>query len=311
MSGEFVLTAEPDETVRGWHRQAVLGSAVGPANALTIDVEDYFQVEAFSRLINRRSWDRFECRVERNVDQILDMLDMNGSSATFFTLGWIADRHPHLVRKIVSRGHELASHGSNHEMITRQSARDFAADIERAKKILEDRSGHEVKGYRAPSFSILKGNLWALDEIRKAGYRYSSSIYPILHDNYGIPDAPRFAFHPFKDHPFIEIPVTSIRFAGRNWPCGGGGFFRLMPYRLSAAALRYVNRREQKPCIFYFHPWEIDPTQPRIAGASFKSQFRHYLNLHKMAPRLSRLLASFNWRRMDEIFLPPAPAARP
>jgi polysaccharide deacetylase family protein (PEP-CTERM system associated) len=294
----------PAETVRAWHqRPADSTRAVGRA-AMTIDVEDYFQVEAFFNVIDRGSWDNFECRVERNVDIILHLLEEANIKATFFTLGWVASRFPALIRRIVTQGHELASHGSDHRRADTHGRADFLIDIMKAKHLLEDLSGCEVKGYRAPSFSISTANLWALDQIVLAGYRYSSSIYPVTHDNYGIPDAPRFAFHPFADQPFVEIPVTSIRWGSRNWPCGGGGYFRLLPYALNVAALRHVNRHEAMPCVFYFHPWEIDIDQPRIAGASIKSRFRHYLNLGRMQPRLRRLMQDFSWGRMDEIFLP-------
>jgi polysaccharide deacetylase family protein (PEP-CTERM system associated) len=270
---------------------------------MTIDVEDYFQVEAFFNVIDRSAWDSFECRVERNVNTILGLLGEANIKATFFTLGWVASRFPTLIRNIVAQGHELASHGSEHRRADAQSRTDFLTDIVGAKHVLEDISGCEVRGYRAPSFSISASNLWALDQIVLAGYRYSSSIYPVTHDNYGIPSAPRFAFHPFAGEPFVEVPVTSIRLGSRNWPCGGGGYFRLLPYALNVAALRHVSHHEIKPCVFYFHPWEIDVEQPRIAGASAKSRFRHYLNLNRMQPRLQRLMQAFSWARMDDIFL--------
>ena len=292
-------------TVDSWHGRLAPVKAEPHTNALTIDVEDYFQVEAFFGVIDRDSWDAFDCRIERNVELILELLAETKSPATFFTLGWIAERYPGVVRRIVANGHELASHGSEHRRADGQTRAEFAIDIVRAKRVLEDLTGTEVKGYRAPSFSILKGNLWALEQIAKVGYRYSSSIYPVTHDNYGIREAPRFAFYPFKNDPFLEVPVTSIRLWGRNWPCGGGGYFRLLPYMLNSAALRHVNVREDEPCVFYFHPWELDVLQPRIEGASLKSRFRHYLNLTQMKPRLNRLLRGFDWRRMDEIFLPP------
>jgi polysaccharide deacetylase family protein (PEP-CTERM system associated) len=290
--------------VEGWHRRPAHISGEGKTNALTIDVEDYFQVEAFFKVIDRSSWHTFECRVERNVDLILELLSKSKSTATFFTLGWIAQRYPSMVRNIVSQGHELASHGSDHQRADAQGRAEFLLDIIKSKRTLEDLTGIEVKGYRAPSFSILKDNLWALDQIAFAGYRYSSSIYPVVHDNYGIPEAPRFAFHPFPGEEFMEIPITSIRVGSRNLPCGGGGYFRLLPYAVNAAALRRVNRRERKPCVFYFHPWELDVHQPRISGASTKSKFRHYLNLARMQPRLRSLLKEFQWRSMEEIFLP-------
>jgi polysaccharide deacetylase family protein (PEP-CTERM system associated) len=272
------------------------------ANAFTVDVEDYFQVEAFFRVIDRRNWDSYQSRVEASVDRILEILSEAGARATFFTLGWIAERHPRIVRSIVQMGHELASHGSDHRRADTQSRAEFFLDVQRAKAVLEDLSGCEIKGYRAPSFSVSRHNLWVMEALAEAGYSYSSSTYPIVHDNYGIPEGPRFPFHPLRDHDFLEIPVTSVRFLGRNWPCGGGGYFRLLPYTLSEMALARVNR-EGKSCVFYVHPWEVDPEQPRIAEATLKSRVRHYMNLDKVQPRLTRLLRSFCWRRMDEIFL--------
>ncbi len=270
-------------------------------NALTIDVEDYFQVSALAPHIPRDQWDRRECRVERNVERILLMLDERQTRATFFTLGWIAERYPQIVRRIVDGGHEVASHGYGHERASDLNAADFSADVGRAKKMLEDISGHEVKGYRAPSFSIGAGNLWAFDCLERAGYRYSSSIYPIRHDHYGMPDAPRFA-HRVRSG-LLELPVTTARFFNRNWPASGGGYFRLLPYPLSRWLLQKVNELDQQAAIFYFHPWEIDAGQPRIPGISAKTRFRHYVNLQHTEGRLRRLLADFKWGRMDEVFL--------
>ncbi|MGQ5522109.1 XrtA system polysaccharide deacetylase [Chitinimonas sp. PSY-7] len=270
-------------------------------NALTIDVEDYFQVSAFAPYIPREEWDARPCRVERNVDRILQMLDDRGVKATFFTLGWIAERYPQVVKQIVAGGHELASHGYGHERASDLSEAAFYADISSAKQILESLSGQEVKGYRAPSFSIGKRNLWAFDCLSRAGYRYSSSIYPIEHDHYGMPDAPRFA-HSVRDG-LLEIPVSTVRWQGRNWPSSGGGYFRLMPYPLSRWLLQRINQTDCQAAIFYFHPWEIDPDQPRIKGINAKTRFRHYLNLNYMEARLRRLLGDFRWGRMDEVFL--------
>jgi polysaccharide deacetylase family protein (PEP-CTERM system associated) len=270
-------------------------------NALTIDVEDYFQVSAFAPYIPRDQWESRDCRVERNVERILHMLDNHATKATFFTLGWIAERYPHLVRRIVDGGHELASHGYGHERASDLTQAAFFSDIDSAKKLLEDLSGHEVKGYRAPSFSIGEANLWAFDCLERAGHSYSSSIYPIRHDHYGMPDAPRFA-HQVRSG-LLEVPVTTARFLDRNWPASGGGYFRLMPYAMTRWLLQHVNRIDRQAAVFYFHPWEIDAGQPRIAGINAKTRFRHYLNLHKTEARLQRLLADFNWGRMDEIFL--------
>ena len=271
-------------------------------NALTIDVEDYFQVSAFAPYIPRDHWERRDCRVERNVERILQMLDDHGTKATFFTLGWIAERHPQVVRRIVEQGHELASHGYGHERASDLTESAFFSDIDSAKKILEDLSGCAVTGYRAPSFSIGEGNLWAFDCLERAGYRYSSSIYPIRHDHYGMPDAPRFA-HRVRGA-LVEVPVTTARLLNRNWPASGGGYFRLMPYALSSWLLRQVNQNDGQPVIFYFHPWEIDVDQPRVEGINAKTRFRHYVNLHRTEARIRRLLRDFSWARMDEIFLP-------
>lgn len=277
------------------------GSSGTIRNALTIDVEDYFQVSAFAPHIPRAEWDRRECRVERNVDRILATLDRSQTKATFFTLGWVAERYPQLVRAVVEQGHELASHGYGHERASDLGVQAFYKDVHHAKCILEDLSGVEVKGYRAPSFSIGRTNLWAFDALGRAGYRYSSSIYPIRHDHYGMPDAPRFAHS--VGGGLLEIPVTTLRVGGRNWPSSGGGYFRLMPYVLSRWMLQRVNRGDRESAIFYFHPWEIDTEQPRIPGISAKTRFRHYVNIGRMEARLERLLADFRWGRVDDIFL--------
>ena len=281
-----------------------MNAATPITNALTIDVEDYFQVSAFAPYIRRDEWETRECRVERNVHRILDMLSGHGAKATFFTLGWIAERYPQLVRRIVAEGHELASHGYGHERASDQSEQDFLADIQRAKQILEDLGGVAVRGYRAPSFSIGTRNLWAFDCLQAAGYQYSSSIYPIRHDHYGMPDAPRFA-HSVREG-LLEIPVTTVRMLERNLPSSGGGYIRLLPYGLSRWMLRRVNAQDREAAIFYFHPWEIDPEQPRVAGIDAKARFRHYVNIDRMEARLDRLMGDFKWGRMDEIFLRPA-----
>jgi len=272
-------------------------------NAMTIDVEDYFQVSAFARHISRDQWDQLPCRVERNIDRILQLLDEHRTHATFFTLGWVAERYPGMVRRIVDNGHELASHGYGHLRASEQSPAEFRDDITRAKRILEDIGGLAVKGYRAPSFSINHRNLWALDELGEAGYRYSSSIYPIRHDHYGMPHAPRFAHHPRGSDGVMELPATTLKLFGRNLPASGGGYFRLLPYPLSRWMLGRVNARDRQPAIFYFHPWEIDPEQPRQQGVSAKTRFRHYVNLSRMEGRIARLLKDFQWDRMDRIFL--------
>jgi len=275
------------------------GTAI--CNALTIDVEDYFQVSAFAAHIPRSDWDARECRVEQNVERILLLLDDYDSRATFFTLGWIAERYPQLVRRIVDNGHELASHGFGHQRATEQSPQAFFADIHLAKIVLEDIAGVEVRGYRAPSFSIGHTNPWAFECIERADYRYSSSIYPIQHDHYGAPDAPRFT-HDVGEG-LVEMPVATMRLFGRNWPAGGGGYFRLMPYSMSRWLLRRVNQVDQQAAIFYFHPWELDPEQPRVPGLDARTRFRHYLNLHRTERRLRQLLFDFEWGRVDQLLL--------
>ncbi|MEV4783186.1 XrtA system polysaccharide deacetylase [Burkholderia sp. LMU1-1-1.1] len=279
-------------------------TAIQPVrNAMTIDVEDYFQVSAFAPHIARDSWAGRECRVEANVDRILGILDDGAVVATFFTLGWIAERYPQLVRRIVDGGHELASHGYGHLRASDQSRAAFLEDISSSKTILEDIGGQAVRGYRAPSFSIGPANLWALDALQQAGYRYSSSIYPIVHDHYGMPDAPRFAFYPNGDRGLLEVPITTVRLMKRNLPAGGGGYFRLMPYAMSRWMMRQVNRQDRQPAIFYFHPWELDPGQPRPQGLQWKTRFRHYVNLGRMDGRIRALTRDFAWDRMDRLFL--------
>ena len=275
-------------------------------NALTVDVEDYYQVSAFAPYISRGEWDHMPSRVERNVERLLDMFDEFGVKATFFTLGCVAERHPAMVRRMVERGHELASHGYWHERASAQSPEQFREDIGHARKLLEDMSGVQVRGYRAPSFSIGPGNLWAFDIIREQGYTYSSSVYPIRHDHYGMPDAPRFAYQPIPR--LTEIPISTVRVSGRNLPAGGGGYFRLLPYAVTRRAIRHIHRHDARPSLFYMHPWEIDPGQPRISAAGAKSRFRHYVNLGRTEARLRRLLAEFRWGRMDHVMLRQDPA---
>ncbi|MES2263062.1 MAG: XrtA system polysaccharide deacetylase [Pseudomonadota bacterium] len=282
---------------------AVAGAATPIRNAMTIDVEDYFQVSAFAPHIARDSWPARECRVEANIERILAILADGHVKATFFTLGWIAERYPAMVKRIVAGGHELASHGYGHLRASDQDRATFTHDIVSSKAILEDLGGQAVLGYRAPSFSIGPANLWALDALHEAGYRYSSSIYPIQHDHYGMPDAPRFAFHPNGSAGLLEVPITTVRLMQRNLPAGGGGYFRLLPYSLSRWMMRQVNQRDGQSAIFYFHPWELDPGQPRPDGIGLKTRFRHYVNLDKMESRIQALTRDFAWDRMDHIFL--------
>jgi polysaccharide deacetylase family protein (PEP-CTERM system associated) len=277
---------------------AAPGAAV---NAMTIDVEDYFQVEAFATTIDRADWGKLPPRVERNTDRLLDILGEAGVAATFFTLGWIAGRHPQLVRRIVAEGHELASHGSDHLRVDRLSPEAFRADIRRAKHTLEDIGGVAVRGYRAPTFSIGRDAAWAHAILVEEGYCYSSSVYPLQRDLYGVPGAPRTAFAPVPG--LIEIPLSAVRVLGRDVPASGGGYFRLFPYAISRWLLARARREHGAPAIFYMHPWEIDPDQPRQHRAPMRSQLRHYMNLSRTEPRLRRLLRSLAWTRMDRLFL--------
>jgi polysaccharide deacetylase family protein (PEP-CTERM system associated) len=270
-------------------------------NALTVDVEDYFQVAAFEKNIRRDQWSSIPCRVEDNTNLVLDLFAEQGVKGTFFVLGWIAERYPQLVRRIVAEGHELASHGFDHTRIHEFDRDQLRDDLLRTKALLEEIGGAAVIGYRAPSYSISARNLWALDVVHETGHVYSSSIYPIKHDLYGMPDAPRFPFR-LRPDSILEIPVTTLRLGRRNLPCGGGGYFRLVPYALYRWAMQSVNTGDGQPGMFYFHPWEVDPDQPRVAGASLRSRFRHYVNLGEMEGRLRRLLTDFRWGRMDEVF---------
>lgn len=272
-----------------------------PKNALTVDVEDYFQVSAFERSISRDEWGQYPCRVQHNIERILEIFERINIKGTFFTLGWIAERFPHIIKSVADANHEIASHGYHHIRVTQQTPEQFRDDVTRTKKLLEDITGQPVLGYRAATFSINSKNLWALNVLEESGYAYSSSIYPINHDFYGMPEAPRFAFR-LKANGLLEVPITTVDIWGRRWPSGGGGYFRLMPYGMSRWALRRVNRSDHQPSVFYFHPWELDPGQPRIDGVGWKSQFRHYCNLDKMEARLIRLFNDFRWDRVDKVF---------
>lgn len=268
-------------------------------NALTIDVEDYFQVSAFAPYIARSTWAEQSCRIEATIDRVLALLDEAGVHATFFTLGWIAERYPQLVQRMVTGGHELASHGYAHERASALAQEAFYADISLAKAVLEDIAGTEVRGYRAPSFSVGADDAWVYESLAKAGYRYSSSIYPIRHDHYGSPKACRFA-HVAHTH-VLEVPIATARLLSLNWPAGGGGYFRLMPYAVSRWLIQRVNSSDEEAAIFYFHPWEIDPDQPRVKGIDARTHFRHYVNLNRMEDRLRMLLQDFRWDRMDRV----------
>lgn len=270
-------------------------------NGLSVDVEDWFQVGAFETVIDRTAWDSLECRVERNCAEVLALFDAAGVKGTFFTLGWVAQRYPAMMRQIADGGHEIASHGWDHARVFSLGRTAFADDIARARAVLEDVTGQRVTGYRAPSFSIDARTPWAHEVLAEHGYAYSSSVAPIVHDHYGWREAPRFAFRPVDGAAMIEIPVTTAEIGGRRMAAGGGGFFRLLPYAVSRWAIRQVNVRDGRPAVFYFHPWEIDPDQPRPPHAPLKSRLRHYTNLDVMAEKLARLVAEFRWGRMDEV----------
>lgn len=270
-------------------------------NALSVDVEDWFQVGAFDRTIDRADWDGLGHRVERNTDAVLALFAERDVKATFFTLGWVAERYPALMRRIAAAGHEVASHGYDHARVFTLTPDQFRADLRKARALLEDASGQAVTGYRAPSFSIDPRTPWAHMILAEEGYRYSSSVAPIRHDHYGWPDSPRFAWKPLADSPLVELPVTTAKAAGRTLAAGGGGFFRLLPYAFSRWAIRQVNQQDHRPAIIYFHPWEIDPDQPRVAGAPLRSRVRHYSNLSVMAAKLRRLIGDFDWTRVDAL----------
>lgn len=270
-------------------------------NGLSVDVEDWFQVGAFENVIARGEWDTISTRVADNVDRVIDLFAEADVRATFFTLGWVAGRHPAMIRRIVEAGHEIASHGYDHARVFTFTAHEFADDIRKARSIIEDCAGVPVTGYRAPSFSIDHRTPWAFDVLAEHGYAYSSSVAPVVHDHYGWPEAPRFAFRPLASSPLIEIPVTTALVGGRRVAAGGGGFFRVLPYAFSRWAIRQVNREEGRPAVFYFHPWEVDPEQPRVAHAPLRSRFRHYTGLSKMAGKLRDLVNEFHWGRMDEV----------
>jgi len=270
-------------------------------NAMTVDVEDYFQVSAFEDVIARSEWSKLSLRVERNTFRLLELFAQYNVKCTFFTLGWVAKRCPELIKAIVEQGHELASHGYGHQRATLMSQQEFFNDVERSKKTLEDISGCEVLGYRAPSFSINDSNTWAYDVLVELGFKYSSSTYPIVHDLYGVPQWPRFKYH--RDEGIVEIPIPTLRKAGRNIGIGGGGYFRLYPYWMSKRRIDKYIMQEKQPYSFYFHPWEIDQEQPKVAGASLKSKIRHYINLSRMEGKIERLLEDYQWSTMQDVYL--------
>ena len=273
---------------------------IGMDNALSVDVEDWFQVGAFESVFSKDDWQGQAQRVERNTDAVLALFEKAGVKGTFFTLGWVAERYPALIRRIVAQGHEIASHGYDHKRVFLMNADEFAADLARARALIEDAAGQAVTGYRAPSFSIDARTPWAHRVLAEAGYRYSSSVAPVRHDHYGWPESPRFAWKPLPDSDLVELPVTTARLGNRVVAAGGGGFFRLLPYRFSHWAIEQVNG-DGRPAIIYFHPWEIDPDQPRVADAPLKSKLRHYSKLSAMAGKLERLMGDFHWTRIDAL----------
>lgn len=282
-------------------------------NVMSVDVEEYFQVTALSEAIRPDQWARIPSRVGASVDSLLTLMEEADARATFFILGWVAERHPGLVRAIARAGHEVASHGYAHQPAYRQTPEEFAEDARRSKGILEDVLGAPVRGYRAASFSIVARNTWAFEVLERLGFVYSSSINPIPHDIYGFAEAPRAPFRP-GDLALIECPVSTLELAGRRWPCAGGGYFRLLPYAFFRWAIGRLHR-EGRPSLFYLHPWEVDPDQPRVPGLSLRSRFRHYTNLDRTERRLRRLLHEFSWGRFDHWLglegAPATPAVRP
>lgn len=269
-------------------------------NGLSVDIEDWFQVGAFENSIRRDDWESLPSRVERNSDAVIELFGRAGAKGTFFTLGWVAERCPALIRRIVAAGHEVASHGWDHVRVFTMTPAQFREDLRRTRAVLEDLGGCRVVGYRAPSFSIDARTPWAHEILAEEGYTYSSSVAPVVHDHYGWPEAPRFAFRPLPGADLIELPVTTARLAGRTIAAGGGGFFRLFPYAFSRWAIRQVNA-EGRPGIFYFHPWEIDPGQPRVAHAPLRSRLRHYARLSAMEAKLARAIGDFAWDRIDRV----------
>jgi polysaccharide deacetylase family protein (PEP-CTERM system associated) len=271
-------------------------------NALTIDVEDYFHVQAFAGVISPTDWCHYPMRVENNTYRLLELLERRCIHATFFILGWVAERCPGLVRDIFNCGHEIGSHGYSHQMISRGDQESFRGDISRAKSILEDQIGSKVKCYRAPSYSITSNTLWALQILGELGFEYDSSIFPVRHDYYGIPDAPRFPHYRFlrDGGRLLEFPPSTLRAYGINLPVAGGGYLRLLPYGVTAWAIRRINEKEAQPALVYLHPWEIDPEQPRVA-APWRSRVRHYQNLRSTEKKLRRLLDDFSWASMTEV----------
>jgi polysaccharide deacetylase family protein (PEP-CTERM system associated) len=269
-------------------------------NGLSVDVEEWFQVGAFERVIDKADWDGLDSRVAYNTGKVLDLFGETGVKATFFALGWVAERNPALIRRIADEGHEVASHGWDHDRVFTMTADGFRADLKRARAALEDASGQRVTGYRAPSFSIDQRTPWAHQVLAEEGYAYSSSVAPLIHDHYGWADAPKYAYRPVAGSDLIELPITLANVAGRKITTGGG-FFRLFPAAITDRAVARANRDEHRPAVFYFHPWEVDPDQPRVARAPIKSRLRHYSRLGAMAGKLRGLVKRHDWGRVDAV----------
>ena len=275
--------------------------STGVVNAMSVDVEDYFQVSAFDQAVSRDQWDRFESRVSANTERVLATLARRSTRATFFVLGWVAERYPALVRQIADRGHEIASHGYDHRLVFDLTPEEFRADLRRARAAIESAAGVQVRGYRAPSFSITARSLWALDVLIEEGYAYDASIFPIHHDRYGLPSAPRHIHTITRPAGTLwEVPGSTTRVSGMNVPIAGGGYFRLLPYGWTRLGIARVNRLERQPVVFYIHPWELDPEQPRLP-ASQLTRLRHYRNLSETVPRLERLLSEFRFDSIGSI----------
>ena len=269
-------------------------------NAMTVDVEDFFHVSAFESVISPSQWKDYQPRVDTNTRRLLDLFAKKEVKSTFFVLGWVAERYPDLIKEIHSQGHEVASHGYAHKRVTLLSRDEFLQDVKRSKNHLEDLLGEQIIGYRAPSFSIGYSNEWAFEVLAELGFKYSSSTYPVKHDLYGTPDWPRFAYN--RPENIIEIPIPTLRLMGKQIPIGGGGYFRLYPYKVTQKLVSKHLRQEKQPYSFYFHPWEIDADQPRLKNAPLKSRFRHYVNLHRTEAKLIRLLDDFNWSTMRDVY---------
>ena len=272
----------------------------GLFNAFSVDVEDYFQVYALERSISRSQWNSLPCRVENNVHRLLEHLSATDNHATFFVLGWIAERYPTLIRQIATAGHEVASHGYDHRRVNEMSRQSFADDVRRTKTLLEDTISAPIIGYRAPNFSFGSGTPWAYDVLIETGHAYSSSVYPVRHDHYGSPMAPRFTHR--VNESIWEVPPATVRMFGNNVPAGGGGYFRFYPYALSSWLIRRLNRVENRPAVFYCHPWEIDPDQPHVSGLAYRFRLRHYINLSRAEQRVRKLLCDHRWERIDRVF---------